>query len=204
MEIISMRRYENIFLQLIDELFKDDEKEIIIEIYQSKKINQEKVMSFDKSLGGPSMLNQTRNGSSRYYIKDRDIFRPLQYCRSHFLMYFKEGEDECFSRDIIEMSCMHIEELIKRIGGLWRLPLGQAIHNAIVRSTVDPITWDQIKRFVYIYNDAKHYFSQEKDTHLFSMNEALISYFICRKIAEKLYPISHISTDPKIFEIPEN
>jgi hypothetical protein len=98
------------------------------------------------------------------------------------------------------MSSLHIESLIKNIGNIFHLPLGAALRNAIVKRKLDATTWKQIEAFTHIYNDAKHNFSQDKDTHLFSIEDAILAYFICRKLGWKLYPLANLATDIKIFE----
>jgi len=159
--------------------------------------------AFDEEFVGPSISRINCQNSGRYEIADRDIFRPLQYCGMYFkAMVSKENIDDplWLTRDIVERSSLHIEGLIKNIGNVFHLPLGAALRNAIVKSKVDPVTWKQIDMFTHIYNDAKHNFNQEKDTHMFSVEDALLAYFVCRKLGLKLYPIADLVTDMKIFE----
>jgi hypothetical protein len=35
---------------------------------------------------------------------------------------------------------------------------------------------------------------------MFSVEDALLSYFVCRKLGMKLYPLAKLATDIKIFE----
>lgn len=98
------------------------------------------------------------------------------------------------------MSSVHIEGLIKNIGNIFHLPLGAALRNTIVKRKVDPILWRQLDTFTRVYNDAKHNFSHEKDTHMFSVEDAVLSYFVCRKLGTKLYPLAKLVTDIKIFD----
>lgn len=44
----------------------------------------EKLLSFDRALGGPGMHNVNRGRTGAYSIEDRDVFRPYQYCRMYF------------------------------------------------------------------------------------------------------------------------
>jgi hypothetical protein len=98
------------------------------------------------------------------------------------------------------MSSLHIEGLIKNIGNVFHLPLGAALRNVIVKRKVDPILWGQLDAFTHVYNDAKHNFGHEKDTHMFSIEDAVLSYFVCRKLGVRLYPLARLATDIKIFD----
>ena len=99
------------------------------------------------------------------------------------------------------MSSLHIESLIKRIGNISNLPLGQALRKAVVRRRIDPVTWGQIDRYTRIYNDAKHNLRHQKDSHMFSVEGALLAYFVCRKLGAKLYPLANLITDLSVFEV---
>jgi hypothetical protein len=111
-----------------------------------------------------------------------------------------EDDAEWLARDLVEMASAHIEALIKNIGNVIHLPLGKALRNATVKRKIDSKTWKHIDTFTHIYNDAKHNFSHHKDTHLFSVEDALLSYFVCRKLGMRLYPLANLVTDVKIFE----
>jgi hypothetical protein len=198
-----MEKHTETLWRLVTELFTDDEQTRLKVLVTSKIPNAEVVIAYDEHLGGPSITRLNCNNTGRYAVEDRDIFRPLQYCAMNFR---RENEPdwkndlEWHTRDLIEMSSLHIEELIKNIGSVFHLPLGAALRNAIVKSKVEPATWKQVKEFVHIYNDAKHNFSHPKDTHMFSVEDALLSYFVCRKLGAKLYPLANLATDIQIFE----
>jgi len=191
--------HHRILQNLADELFSPAEMERLRQIVKTEPFDPDKVIEFDLSLGGPSISRIICKRSGRYSVDDRDIFRPLQYCSMYFLPTHRR-EIEWDSRDIVEMSSLHIESLIKRIGQVGFLPLGQALGNMFVKSKVDLVTWEQIKRYTRIYNSAKHDFSHEKDTHMFSVQDALLAYFICRKLGQKLYPLADLVTDLTVFE----
>ena len=194
-----METHNRILRNLTDELLSSDEVDHLRQIIETEPFDPDKVIEFDLSLGGPSISRINCKRSGRYSVDDRDIFRPLQYCSMYFLPTHRR-EIEWDSRDIVEMSSLHIESLIKRIGQVGFLPLGQALGNVIVKSKVDANTWNQIKRYTGIYNSAKHDFSHEKDTHMFSVEDALLAYFICRKLGQKLYPLVDLVTDLSVFE----
>ena len=198
-----MERHTEILWQLVDELFAEDEKNRLRSLLVSNIPDAEAVIAYDDSLSGPSITRLNCNNTGRYAIDDRDIFRPLQYCAMNFRLEQRpdwKNDPEWHTRDLIEMSSDHIESLIKNIGGVFHLPLGAALRNAIVKKKVNSTTWTQIEMFTHIYNDAKHNFSQPKDTHLFSVEDALLSYFVCRKLGMKLYSIANLATDVRIFE----
>ena len=83
---------------------------------------------------------------------------------------------------------------------MFHLPLGAALRKTIVKRKVDSTTWKQIDTFTHIYNDAKHNFGHEKDTHMFSVEDALLAYFVCRKLGLKLYSLASLATDIRLFD----
>jgi hypothetical protein len=198
-----MEKHTETLWQLVYELFTEEEQTRLRELLKHKIPDAKSIIAYDESLGGPSITRLTCHNSGRYAVEDRDIFRPLQYCAMDFLKDNGadwEDDAEWLARDLVKMSSLHIESLIKNIGDIFHLPLGAALRNAIVKRKVNPETWKQIDSFVYIYNDAKHNFSHPKDTHMFSVEDAILSYFVCRKLGLKLYSVARLATDIRIFE----
>lgn len=198
-----MKHHTQTLWSLVTELFATEEVHQIRLLMEAKPFTLDQLIAFDEKLVGPSISRMNCERSGRYEIADRDIFRPLQYCGSYFdAMFTKENIDDplWLTRDIVEMSSLHIESLIKNIGEIANLPLGKALRNVVVKQKVDSVTWKQLDTFTHIYNDAKHNFSHTKDTHMFSVEDAALSYFVCRKLGEKLYPLAKLATDIKIFE----
>jgi hypothetical protein len=198
-----MQEHNEILRQLVNDLFSAEEQLRLRELVLVRIPNVEAVLAFDDSIVGPSVRRLNCMNTGRYAVEDRDVFRPLQYCAMDFLK--EKGADweddaEWLARDLVEMSSAHIEALVKNIGQIRHLPLGAALRNAVVKRKVTPATWKLVDRFTRIYNDAKHNFSHAKDTHMFSVEDALLSYFVCRKLALKLYPLATLETDMSIFQ----
>lgn len=146
---------------------------------------------FDQKLGGPCISTLTdKDGHGRYAVEDREIFRPLQYCA----MYLEHSQPEWLARATVHMSGLHLESLIKRIGRLGPIPLGQAISHQLIHRKLDSITLQQIKGFKDLYNAAKHDIAQSKDTHLFLITDAVLAYLITRQLGMKLYPLATLVT----------
>jgi len=198
-----MKEHTETLWRLTTELFIDDKQKRIRSLIENGSLDIEAVIALDETIEGPSVSRMNCNNEGRYEIADRDVFRPLQYCGMNFMRTQRlDWEDDAawHTRDLVEMSSLHIESLVKRIGNVFNLPLGAALRNAIVKNKVDPVTWKQIDTYTRVYNDAKHNFSHEKDTHMFSVEDALLAYFVCRKLGAKLYPLANLVTDIKIFE----
>lgn len=182
------------------------------EILPSERLNQlliiahnnhpilAEVIAFDASLGGPSLATIDDGMQGRYEFDDREVFRPLQYCKAYFGRMLNDEVGNWFTREIVQMSSLHIEALVKRIGCVGHLPLGQALRLALARRRIEPTLWRQIDAYTHIYNDAKHYFRHNKDTHLFSIKDALLAYFICRALGAKLYHQADLATDLRVFD----
>ena len=198
-----MKKHTETLWGVVAELFTEDEQKHLKVLVTPKIPDAKAVIEYDDILSGPSITRLNCNNTGRYVIDDRDVFRPLQYCAMNFRLEQKpdwKNDPEWHARDLIEMSSLHIESLIKNIGNIFHLPLGSALRNVVVKSKVDSQTWKQIEAFTHIYNDAKHNFSQSKDTHMFSVEDALLAYFVCRKLGMKLYPLANLATDLQIFE----
>jgi len=182
-------------LQLASELYPPELLEKIRSLRISGSSNLEQMAEFDAQIGGPSLKSINQDGSGNYEIADRDVFRPLQYCEKHFRHGLQESNLEWQARDIVEMSCLHIEALLKRISGFHWLPLGSILRKSIARRKLDEDTYSRALIFSGIFNQAKHNLSHEKDTHLFSVSDAILAYFIARRLAVSLYPLARLKTD---------
>jgi hypothetical protein len=200
-----LKTHTEILWQLATALFSNDEQKQLRALTETgAAFDAVALYSFDESIGGPCMTRMNySNNEGRYAIADRNIFRPLQYCGKIFGEAIKSKWDDHTlwrMRYLVEMSSAHIEALVKQIGNVLHLPLGPALRNAIVRTKVDRVTWGQIDIYTHIYNDAKHNFGQDKDTHMFSVEDAVLAYFVCRRLGEKLYPLANLMTDMKVFD----
>jgi hypothetical protein len=100
---------------------------------------------------------------------------------------------EWFARDIVQMSGLHIEKLLNRVGECTGT-LGHALNNTLVKRGIGRIAWAQAHTFRGIYNAAKHDVCQDKDTHLFSVEDAVLAYFVSRKLGAAFYPLAGLRT----------
>jgi hypothetical protein len=97
------------------------------------------------------------------------------------------------------MSGLHIETLLNRVGQFSGFTLGRALNDKRVRPRIGPVAWSRTDKFRKIYNAAKHDVCQDKDTHLFSVEDAVLAYFVSRKLAEAFYPLAKLRTQfPKL------
>ena len=191
---------------LARELFSENEWQTLHRIATSTPLNVPALTAFDDWIPGPSVsriadnrphapgtLGIPRHGITRCEVEDRDIFKPLHYCMVDFL----SGEIEQIewrTRDIIEHSGAHLEGVLKRIGHVAFLPFGDALLRRL-KPEIDNVTWDQLRRFKSIHNDAKHRYDHALGTHLFSVQEAVVAYLIARRLGWKLYPLAKLKTN---------
>jgi hypothetical protein len=202
-----MEHHTKLLTELGNEVFAPPEWERLRQVTTLDPLDRESLAEFDRSLGGPCVtaianrnlvggtLNIPGHGVGRYAVADRDVFRPLQYCSAYLT-----GVGGCQARDVVQMSIAHIEVLVKRIVKRPFLPLGAALRITAAKSRIDARTWSQLERLILIYNEAKHRFDHDKDTHMFTMEDALATYFVCRRLGQKLYPLVKLSTDFAVFE----
>ena len=203
--------YSHILQSLLAELFTPDEITTIRQLAPADRIDPAAFTSFDYWLGGPSVLtisdpgftggtlNFPSQGVGRYQVADREVFRPLQYCAAHLMMVDERAV--WLARAVVSDSSAHIEGLVKRIGRLRFLPLGSMLRKRAVAAVLDPTTLNLALRYTPIFNAAKHDFSQDKDTHMFSLQDALTAYFVCRRLAFRLYPLASLATNLHVFDV---
>jgi hypothetical protein len=198
-----MDTYTTILWRLAAELFNAQEQSQLRGLAAAQVPNLEAVTAYDHSLGGPSMSRLTHNHTERYALEDRAVFRSLQYCAMDMTRVNGtdwENDAKSFSRDLMENSSKHINALLDNIGGTYYLPFGKALRNAAIKRKVDSRTWGQINALLDISNDAKRQFGRNKVTAAFSVEDALLVYFICRKLGMRLYPLAKLSTNMQLFE----
>jgi hypothetical protein len=162
-------------------------------IAQASPFEYNALVTFDQQLGGPSMGILSANNSGRYEVADREVFRPLQYCSM-----FLEADSptrEWTARETVHMAGLHLESLIKRVGQVGPVPLGAALRHILVRPKLDPVLWQQMVRFAKVYNAAKHNVNHPKDTHLFSVEDAVLAFIVARQLAMQLYPLVKLKTE---------
>jgi|SRR5579859_1809115 len=189
------------FKNLAHDLFYNDENQAVQIIISAWPTSYDVLMKLDLRLGGPGFANINCGNDGRYHSEDRDIFRPLQYIGSYFsLAAKKEAHGAWLTRDIVQAGGIQLESLVKRIAGVDRFPLGQALAEPLAKRLINATDWKRVKQYSQIYNAAKHTIDQPKDTHLFSIEDAIISYFVVRKLAAVLYPLAKMKTNLRVFE----
>lgn len=198
-----MTAYGAVFWDIAEEVLNEDET-LRLRVLTDGPFDFERILSFDRTLGGPGMHNVNRGRTGAYRIEDRDVFRPYQYCQ----MYFSLPEErlEWMTREIVHMCGLHLEELVERVAKGRRLTLGQGLRNPAVRKVLGPARTDRVGRFLAAYNASKHDFAvvtfddesgepgSPGDEHLFSIADAVVGYVVCRRLARPLYRYADLKT----------
>ena len=137
-------------------------------------------------LGQHNINEKTEGGATTAVakIEDRAIFRPIQYVGSHL----NHGSLEWLTRDIVTMSCLHVENSLKRrlqidgrlsIGMILKRDKAQSLDVALVQSL-----WELNEA---VYNRSKHSIEDTyADGHTFSIADSLAVYLICRILGSRL------------------
>lgn len=121
---------------------------------------------------GQHNVNQVVEGEGYtgvYRTEDRPIFRSFQYMYA----YLQRENLEWFTRDIVTVSCLHVESSLKRILDIEApLSIGMILRrNQAKFSETDMgnILWDLNN---LVYNNAKHTIEDiDIDAHMFSITE---------------------------------
>ena len=148
---------------------------------------------FDSTIGGFG-LHSLATGTTIPF--ERELHRPIQYIE----MVLKSNASN-FTRHLTEMACAHVEAILKkstRVSFLSEIrddklvPMGALLNKAkhlIPSSLYDDLAW-----LNKVYTFTKHEYGEdafpddahEGATHLFTLSEALMIYFIARKLVVSL------------------
>ena len=133
-------------------------------------------------------------------IEDRPIFRPIQYVGS----YLHQRPLEWLTRSIVTMSCLHVENSLKRrlkIDG--PLSIGMILKRSNARSLDADLVGILRELNQAVYNKAKHSIEHtHADGHMFSIADSLAIYLICRTAGSRILKDSGITTkyDEPVFD----
>jgi hypothetical protein len=161
----------------------------------------QRLATLDAEIGGfgiHSLADAKEQGTPPYPNEDRPICRPIQYV----VRNLRHPDPEWYARDIAEMSCAHIEGLIKRfvergnlIERFRRRSLGRLLHHHRVEEALpQPLLEDLRWLNSAVYTHVKHDFDsrltddyeEDRKDHLFSVDEALAIYVIARHLAVEI------------------
>lgn len=182
----------NYIIDIADKLLTSQEIRDLRFIANNRKNMFSAMLKIDTKIGGAGIHNINIGDTGRYERKDRDIFRPIQYIYAYLKM--KPGDFDWVTREIIHMSGLHLESMIKRLFTIRRYPLGQALALPLAKVKLEKHLYETLKLVIRPYNNAKHNVEQHKDTHLFDTETALLYYVAVRKTALMLMPITHLYT----------
>ena len=133
-------------------------------------------------------------------IEDRPIFRPIQYVGS----YLQHLSLEWLTRSIVSMSCLHVENSLKRqlkVDG--RLSIGMIMKRGKAQSLDANLVETLWELNEAVYNQAKHSIERTyADGHMFSISDSLAVYLICRTLGSSILKDSGITTkyDEPVFD----
>ncbi|MEK4250337.1 hypothetical protein [Paenibacillus sp. FSL W7-1287] len=183
---------------IADRMLTSEEISNIQVICQNRKNLFLGMIQIDMRIGGAGIHNINCGKTGRYEIKDRDVFRPIQYIYAYLKM--KPDDFDWVTREIIHMSGLHLESLVKRLFSINRFPLGQALAIPLAKIKLDSELHTNLKAMVGPYNNAKHHLEQKKDTHLFDVESALLYYVSVRKLSIKIMPLTHLYTSSETWD----
>jgi len=187
---------------LRSKLFSEDEIQLMEKIFE-KTISSDHfdnwrniINPIEEKIGGTGikdLLVNVDNGgyTGNYDIKDRDIYRPLQYAT---ICFTHTDIDGFLRRDSIQESCEHIENVLKRIFStslkISNCPLGQITGQIKQKNLLENNMVFLLEKINIINRIAKHEYGEDSiptdydpyNDHMFTLMEAISMYFICRKV----------------------
>lgn len=181
------------FAKIIDKEYKNNEKQRII-------------WEYDQKIGGlggyAAPLNPTVNPFNR--LGDyRNVFRSLQYARSD--MYYCNR-----ARHIIIDSALHVETLVKltlsknkTIKFIYnKREFGRNIEQLYNEGIINDDLYDRLNYLRKLLNYAKHDTDPNRD-NTFDSEDAIIFYFECRIVGNKLLELLNHDSYGKVYEIDD-
>jgi hypothetical protein len=128
-----------------------------------------------------------------YCIQDRPIFRGIQYVGRD--LYIPPIEWE--TRSIVENSCSHVEHSLKRKMGIENLSMGTILNRIGPNGPLPPDLYDSLKLLTKkVYNRARHVIeNNDMNAHMFSLDDAIAVYLICRIFGARLLQGLGIETE---------
>jgi hypothetical protein len=128
-----------------------------------------------------------------YCIQDRPIFRGIQYVGSD--LYTQPIEWQTHS--IVENSCSHVEHSLKRKTGIKNLSMGTILKRIGPNGPLPLDLYDSLKLLTEkVYNKARHVIEHtDKNAHMFSLDDAIAVYLICRIFGARLLQGLGIKTE---------
>lgn len=178
---------------------------IIENDYQNKEIQRE-IWKYDQSIGGfggyAAPLNSTVNPFNR--LGDyRNVFRSLQYARSDMFYCTRP-------RHIIMDTALHVETLVKLVASNNKImkfiynhrELGKNISQLYKENIIDDELYERLDYIRRILNYAKHDTDPNRD-NTFDYEDAIVFYFECRYVGNKLLKLLKHYTCGLVYEIQE-
>lgn len=129
-----------------------------------------------------------------YCIQDRPIFRGIQYVGLDLHIPPIEWE----TRSIVENSCRHVEHSLKRKTGIQRRwSMGTILRHVGSNGPLPPDLYDALKLLTEeVCNKAKHVIDNtDKNAHMFSVDDAIAVYLVCRTLGARLLQGLGITTE---------
>ena len=119
-------------------------------------------------------------------------------------MYLQSGSLEWLTRNIVTMSCLHVENSLKRRLNIEeRLSIGMILKRGKARSLDTDLVESLLELNEAVYNKSKHSIEQTyADGHMFSIADSLAVYLICRTLGSRILTDSGITTkyDEPVFD----
>ena len=135
-------------------------------------------------------------------IEDRPIFRPIQYVG----MYLCHASLEWLTRSIVIVSCLHVENSLKRqlkVDG--RFSIGMILKRGKARYLGADLVETLCELNEAVYNQAKHSIERTyAEGHMFSIADSLVVYLICRTLGSSILKNSGITTKYDEFVFDED
>lgn len=185
-------------------LFKKFAK-IIDKEYMNKE-KQRVIWEFDQKIGGlggyAAPLNPTVNPFNR--LGDyRNVFRSLQYARSD--MYYCNR-----ARHIIIDAALHVETLVKLTLSKNKMikfiynkrEFGRNIEQLYNEGIINDDLYERLNYLRKLLNYAKHDTDPNRD-NTFDSEDAIIFYFECRIVGNKLLELLNHDSYGKVYEIDD-
>jgi uncharacterized protein (DUF2384 family) len=97
------------------------------------------------------------------------------------------ASEHWLTRDVVAMSGAHLEALMKCVASYRFASLGALVRRVKKSNVLRSEQEAQLTKFANIANAAKHVFGASRTGHMFSYRDAMLAYFVARRLAVDLY-----------------
>lgn len=198
-------------LQLLDNLFSDEEGNLLIgfsQLLQADHLSLEEIWRYDQSLGGLggyAMPSDPVRNPFNTWGAERNLFRSVQYAKSGFVYYPHMPRNMIIDTGrSLEFTCKYILDKYSIVSRFRNSDmLGRNLNHMYRKGLISDELLENCRLLASLYNIAKHEMTEERD-RMFSTLDGVVAYFSLRKLHNRLLESIDHPKAKEVYEIYAN